>query len=75
MDAALPQKHLKIYNLTTRNGTLIKLTMILYLHKKFNVAEDWSVTPRAQEGVNQKPFKMSQEMNFWLNFRCFLRIK
>ena len=43
MDAASPQKHLKIYNLTTTNATLMKLTMIMYLHKKFNVAEDWGV--------------------------------
>ena len=64
MDAALPRKHLKIYNLTTTNATLMKLTMIMYLHKRFNVAEDWGVNHGAQEGVNQKPLKMSQKINF-----------
>ena len=64
MDAASPQKHLKIYNLTTTNGTLMKITMIIFLHKRFNVAEDWGVTHRVYEGVNQKPLKMSQKMNF-----------
>ena len=37
MDAASPQKHLKIYNLTTANAALIKLTTIMYLHKIFNL--------------------------------------
>ena len=37
MDAALPRKHLKIYNLTTTNATLMKLTTIMYLHKTFNL--------------------------------------
>ena len=44
MDAASPRKHLKIYNLTTTNAALMKLTMVMYLHKTFNVAEDWCVT-------------------------------
>ena len=39
-------KHLKIYNLTTANVTLMKLTTITYLQKKFNLAEDWGVTHR-----------------------------
>ena len=47
MAAALPRKHLKIYNLTTTNATLMKLTTIMYLHKTFNLAEDWGVTHRA----------------------------
>ena len=42
--AASPQKHLKIYNLANTNSTLMKLTMIMYLHKRFNMAEDWDVT-------------------------------
>ena len=40
MDAASPRKHLKIYNLTTANATLMKLTTIMYLYKMFNLAED-----------------------------------
>ena len=47
MDAALPQKYLKIYNLTTTNATLIKLTTIMYLQKTFNLEEDLGVTHRA----------------------------
>ena len=46
MDAASPRKHLKIYNLTVTNATLLKLTTIMYLHKTFNLAEDWGVTHR-----------------------------
>ena len=44
MNAASPRKYLKIYNLTTANATLMKLTMVMYLHKTFNVAEDWDIT-------------------------------
>ena len=47
MDAALPRKHLKIYNLTTTNATLMKLTTIMYLHKTFNLAKDWGAPQRA----------------------------
>ena len=46
MDAALQQKHLKLYNSTTTNATLINLTAIMYLHKVFNLAKDWGVTHR-----------------------------
>ena len=46
MDAALPRKHLKIYNLTATNATLMKLTTIMYLHKTSNLAKDWGVTHR-----------------------------
>ena len=46
MDAASPRKHLKIYNLTTTTATLMKITTIIYLHKTFNLAEDWRVTHR-----------------------------
>ena len=47
MDAASPRKHLKFYNLTSANTTLMKLTTIMYLYKMFNLAEDWGVTQRA----------------------------
>ena len=63
MDAASPQKHLKIYNLTTTNIALMKLTVIMYLNKRFNVAKDWGVTHGEEEGINQKPLKMSQKIN------------
>ena len=47
MDAASPQKHLNIYNLTATNAKLMKCTTSMYLHKKLNLAEDWGVTHRA----------------------------
>ena len=47
MDAAMPGKILKIYNLTIANATLMKLTTIMYFHKTFNLKEDWGVTYRA----------------------------
>ena len=40
MDAAVPQKHLKIYNLTTTNVALMKLNIIMCLHKALNLAEN-----------------------------------
>ena len=47
MDVLSPRKNLEIYNLATTNATLMKLTMIMYLHKMFNLAEDWGVTQSA----------------------------
>ena len=47
MDGASPWKHLKIYNLTTTNAILIKLTTIMYLHENFHSAKKWDVTHRA----------------------------
>ena len=44
MDAASPQKHLKVYNFGTTNDMMIELTTIMYHHKTFNLGEDWSVT-------------------------------
>ena len=47
MDAASLGKHLKIYNLVNTNAALIKLTTIVYLHRTFNLAENWGLTRRA----------------------------
>ena len=47
MDASSSRKHLKICNLTTENAALMRLSTIMYLHKMFNLAEDWGVTHRA----------------------------
>ena len=41
-------------------------TTIMDLHKRFNLAEDWGVTQRTYEGVNQKPLKIRQKINFGL---------
>ena len=65
MDAALPQKHLKIYNLTTTNAIKTKLTTIVYLHEAFHLAKDLGVAYRVWEGVIEKPFqKTSISKNF-----------
>ena len=45
-DAASPQKHSKVYTLTTTNATLMNLTTTMYLHKVFTLAKDWDVTHR-----------------------------
>ena len=72
MDAASPQKHLKIYNFATTNATLMKLNTIKYLHKMFSLAENWVVTHRGQKRVNQKPLNMSQKNVFLVQFQfCF----
>ena len=47
MDAASPQKHLKIYNFTTINAIKMKLVMIAYLHENFNLAKYLGVTQRS----------------------------
>ena len=43
----LLRKHLKVYNLTTRNGIMMKLTRIMYLYETFYLTKNWGVTHRA----------------------------
>ena len=43
----LLRKHLKVYNLTTRNGIMMKLTRIMYLYDTFHLVKNWGVTRRA----------------------------
>ena len=38
---------MKIHNLATTNAMLMKLTTIMYLHKIFNLAEDWGLNDKA----------------------------
>ena len=47
MAAALPQKHLKIYNFGTTNTMLMELTRIMYHQKIFHLAKIWGVAHRA----------------------------
>ena len=75
MDAAFPRKYLNIYNLTATNAKLMKLTASMYLHKKLNLVEDWGVTQRKEEDVNQKPFKISQKIGFLVQFQVFFKNK
>ena len=40
-------KHLKVCNLTTTNGIMMKLSMIIYVYDPFHLAKDWDVNYRA----------------------------
>ena len=42
----LLRKHLKVYDLTTRNGIMMKLTSIMYLNDTFHLVKNWGVTQR-----------------------------
>ena len=64
----LLRKHLIIRNLATTNAIVMKLTTIMYLHKTFNLAEDWGVNDKTQAGVNKKPLKMSRKISFLPQF-------
>ena len=66
MDAELGPKTLKIFDMTAANAILMKFTTIMYLHKIFNSAQVWGVTQRVQEGVNEKPLKMSEKISFFV---------
>ena len=52
MAAPLPQKHLKIYNMTTANAMKMKLGTIVYLHETFRLTKDLSANIRAWQGVS-----------------------
>ena len=56
MAAASPRKRLKVYNFGTTNARLMKLTTIIHRHKTFDLAKNWGVTHRAQEGEVQLHF-------------------
>ena len=43
----LLRKDLKIHNLATTNAILMELTTVMYLHKNFNLAEDWGLNDKA----------------------------
>ena len=55
MDAALPRKLLKIYNLRTTNAIKMKLGTIVYLHETFYLTKDLGVTHKEWQGVVEKP--------------------
>ena len=40
-------KHLKVYNLTTTNGIMMKPTTLMYLYETFYLTLNWGVTHRA----------------------------
>ena len=67
MDSEVIQKTLKDFNFTTTNAILIRLTTNIYLNKVFHLAKSWVVTHRVCDGVNEKPFKMSQKKSI-LNY-------
>ena len=43
---SLLRKYLKIYNLATTDAILMKLTTIMYLHRGFNLEEDWGLNDK-----------------------------
>ena len=64
MDSEVIEKTMKNFNFTTTNAILIKLTTNMYLNEVFHLVKSWGVTPRVCDGVNKKPFKMSQKNIF-----------
>ena len=44
----------------------------MYLHEAVNLPQNWGVSQKAQEGVNQKPLKMCQKISFLAEFPPFL---
>ena len=63
-------KHLKLYNLTTTNATLMNLTKIMYLHKVFNMAKDWGVKNGEPKTSQNQP-----ENCFLAEFQVFFKNK
>ena len=51
------QKTLKIFNFTTTNAILVKLTADIYPNKVFHLPKCWGVTHRVQEGMNKKTYQ------------------
>ena len=64
MDALLPRKHLKIYNLRTTNATKMKLDTIVHVHNTFHLTKDLSVSYRKWQGVVGKTLKKAQKIGF-----------
>ena len=62
MDAESMQKNLKIFNYTTTNAIVMKLTTDIYLNKDFHLPKSWDVTHRVKECINKKTQKMSQKV-------------
>ena len=73
MDAASPQKLLRIYNFRTTYAVKMKLTTIAYLHQTFHLTKDLGVTHREWQGVVKKPVKKAPKNRFFgstsLNFQ------
>ena len=62
MDAESMQKNLNIFNYTTTNAIVMKLSANIYLNKVFHLPKSWDVTHRVKEGINKKTHKMSQKV-------------
>ena len=73
MKAASIQKHLKIYNFTTIDVILMKLTRIMYLCNSFLLTGTWAVTQK-QHSTTEKHLKGSQKVSFLAHFWPFLKI-
>ena len=73
MKAASIQKHLKIYNFTTIDVILMKLTRIMYLCNSFLLTGTWAVTQK-QHSTTEKHLKGSQKISFLTHFWPILKI-
>ena len=65
MDTESIQKTLNILNFTTTYAILMKLTSDIYRNKVFHLAKSWDVPHKVYKGINKKPLKMSQKINFF----------
>ena len=65
MNAKLVSKMFKIFNLTTTNVIVMKLTTIMYLYDIFSWTENWGVTYIVSEKVKKQSLRMSQEFSFF----------
>ena len=43
----------------------MKLTSDIYRNKVFHLAKSWDVPHKVYKGINKKPLKMSQKINFF----------
>ena len=64
MGAKLVSKTLKIFNLTTTNATLMKLTTIVCIFIIPLVWEKLGIRHRVLKGMNKRLHRMSQKISF-----------
>ena len=73
MTAESIRKMLKIFNFSTTNAMLMKLTIDIYLNNAFHLVKSWGKNHRVEEGINKtKTHKMSKKINFFHQVRPFL---
>ena len=60
----LLRKHLKVYNLTTRNGIMMKLTSIMYLNDTFHLVKKLGRNTKGVRGRKRKTSKNDLQNQF-----------